>query len=216
MFHAPFRVVPEKENETVSALPRVSSWLNYRPLKRRSTTPFFLAWLVKEAKEGALFNRQVKLLWSFIVAKWTTSKRFDVTMVHPISRGARENSCFSTVHRLPLRDVPEHRRTHTNELFPSEEVIYFPLPALRVHLVPSSVLPSWNHLVISLAPRFSRCRSCPGDLLPQSSTIFNFHGCIYPLNHYQGQSCRRGSNQWSEASATQTLPSIPPPPSTSC
>lgn len=56
---------------------------------------------------GTFFNREVKLLWSFIVAKWTSSKRFDVTMAGPIRRGhvkiavsARYTDCHYVSHGI--------------------------------------------------------------------------------------------------------------------
>lgn len=108
-------------------------------LEQRSMTPFFppssfppSRWRSrqrngrdrkreKERERDTLFNREVKLLWSFIVAKWTTSKRFDVTMVHPIKRthvkiavSARYTDCLYVSSSINLPPSPLKTRAHTH------------------------------------------------------------------------------------------------------
>lgn len=79
-------------------------------------------------ERDTLFNREVKLLWSFIVAKWTTSKRFDVTMVHPIKRthvkiavSARYTDCLYVSSSINLSLLPPFHsaRAHTHGWFAS-------------------------------------------------------------------------------------------------
>ena len=84
-----------------------------------------------------LFNREVKLLWSFILAKWTTSKRFDVTMVHPIKRthvkiavSARYTDCLyvSSSINLSLPFPSGSTHTHARAVDSLLELVIYLLP----------------------------------------------------------------------------------------
>lgn len=142
-------------------------------------------------ERDTLFNREVKLLWSFIVAKWTTSKRFDVTMVHPIKRthvkiavSARYTDCLYVSSSINLSLLPPFTaRAHTHTVDSLLELVIYllpppPSPLLNRHVIPLSSEFHVNQRLVA-APLG------PLALFPpfRSSTISNFRPRIYPFNH---------------------------------
>lgn len=120
-------------------------------------------WSRNRKRLPTLFNREVKLLWSFIVAKWTASKRFDVTMVHPIKRShvkiaasARYSDCLYVRSGCLHVNTHTHGHAHIHKWADSllEFVIYPPSTWFYLHpFGPPSFCgpPLSNRLVISLS-----------------------------------------------------------------